>query len=284
MPDTNIDCNVKEKETHKISFLTHVINSAKEKQLDSQLSRHHYILKEREVTTLSVHYLLIEFVASGGCNADDFLNFMRSNFSISLCQDADKKTKNQYQDTLWHELRYGRITASKIYEVAHCQKSDGSLVRSIISSIKSFDTVHMERGRRLEKQVLSVVSKQKGEKLQNSGFIILRDYPIIGASPDALGSDFIVEVKCPSSEKTFTTYVHNGEINVKYKTQMYLQMLAAGVTKGLFCVADSDFETNEKVTVIELNYDALYTQTVINKAIEFWKENIFPKLFKSVMH
>lgn len=142
----------------------------------------------------------------------------------------------------------------------------------------------MERGRRLEQNVLSIVSEQMRQKLRNSGFIILLDYPIICASPDALGSNFIVEIKCPSSQKTFTTYLNNGEINLKYKIQMYLQMLAAGVTKSLFCVANPAFETNEKVTVVELNYDAIYTQIVINKAIDFWKKNIFPKLLKSVMH
>lgn len=83
MADTNSDLSVNGKEPDKTSFLTHVINSAKEKQLDSQLSRHHYILKEREVTTLSVHYLLIEFAASGGCNAD-FLDFMKSNFPTRM--------------------------------------------------------------------------------------------------------------------------------------------------------------------------------------------------------
>jgi len=209
LPNRNNNFDKKEEEPDKIPFLIHVINCAKEKQLDSQLSRHHYLLKEREITTLSIHYLLIEFAKSGCSNADDFLNFIKSNISVSSCQVVEKNTKNQYQDILWHELRYGRITASKIYEAAHCQKSNGSLVRSVISSTKSFDTIHMERGRRLEKEVISIVSKQVGENLKNSGFIILRNYPILGASPDALGSDFIVEVKCPSSEKTFTTYFNN---------------------------------------------------------------------------
>lgn len=64
---------------------------------------------------------------------------------------------------------------------------------------------------------------------------------------------------------------------------MYLQMLATGTTKGLFCIADPAFETNEKVTIIKLNYDAQYIHTIIDKAIDFWKGNIFPKLLESVM-
>jgi len=72
-----------------------------------------------------------------------------------------------------------------------------------------------------------------------------------------LDSDFI-EVKCPSPKKTFTTYLYNGEINLKYKTQMYLQMLAASVNKDLFCIADPAFETNEKITIVKLNCDTLY--------------------------
>jgi len=76
--------------------------------------------------------------------------------------------------------------------------------------------------------------------------------------------------------------LYNGEINLKYKTQMYLQMLAASVSKDLFHIADPAFETNEKVTIIKLNYNVLYTHTIIDQAINFWEKNVFPKLLESI--
>lgn len=51
--------------------------------------------------------------------------------------------------------------------------------------------------------------------------------------------------------------------------------------KGLFCVADPNFENNKKITTVWLTYDEQFL-SIIEKAIEFWKHNIFPRLLKSV--
>ena len=66
---------------------------------------------------------------------------------------------------------------------------------------------------------------------------------MLGASPDGIGSDYILEIKCPSSEKTVADYLSKGNINKRCKGQINLQMLAAGKSKGLLVVADPEFET-----------------------------------------
>lgn len=45
-----------------------------------------------------------------------------------FCLKIEKLTRNQSDSPLWHEMRYGRITASKIYECSRCLTTEGSLV------------------------------------------------------------------------------------------------------------------------------------------------------------
>lgn len=54
---------------------------------------------------------------------------------------------------MWFKLRYGRITASKIYELSRCKKGDGVLVKQILVNSKIKLTSVLERGKLLEKHI-----------------------------------------------------------------------------------------------------------------------------------
>lgn len=58
-------------------------------------------------------------------------------------------------------------------------------------------------------------------------------------------------------------------------------MLATNLTKGYFCVAHPDFETTRECTVIKVSYDQEFTESVIENAISFWKNSVFPLLHES---
>jgi len=264
------------------NFLSKIVKEAEEKQLDSQLSRHCFKLKERQVLQLSLHQMLIDFLSTGKSTADDFIVFACSRMSASLCKEAEIRTRDQSNNILWYELRYGRITASKLYEAAHCKTSDGSLVQTVIGAAKVFDTQKMQRERILEKQVLEEAMKQVKNSYRYSGFVLQSIHSICGASPDGQCSDFVCEVKCPSSAKRFENFLPNREISPKYKAQINLRMFSTGVTKGLFIVPDPDFENTKQVTLKWIEYDQDFTKLLIDKSMTFWKESIFPKLLESV--
>ena len=82
--------------------------------------------------------------------------------------------------------------------------------------------------------------------------------------------------------KNWQRFLPKGEINVKYKAQMNLEMFSTGLSKGLFIVADPDFEINKKVTLKWIDYNQDFTTSLMEKSITFWKNNIFPKLLDSV--
>lgn len=230
---------------------------------------------------LSIHQLLQNFCEIESSSADDFLEYASKIMSEDLCHMAEKYTRSQSNISIWYELRYGRITASRIYEAAHCKTLDGSFVQQIIGVSKMFESQAMERGKRLEKEVLLKVTKMTGLRFQDCGLFLLTSFPVLGASPDALGDDFIVEIKCPSTSKTFHQFLPSGKVNNKCKAQMNMQMFASGKKKGLFCVADPNFGKSRQVTIVWENYDKDFTNSMIEDAIAFWKHYIFPKIKNS---
>lgn len=261
------------------SFLKAVIDEAKEKQLDSQLSRHNFILDNRKLMSLSIHQLLLNFCEKGSPSANNFLEYASKEMSEDSCRMAEKLTRDQSDTQIWHELRYGRITASRIYEAVHCKTMNGTFVQQIIGASKIFESQAMQRGKKLEKEILIEVGKITRLPFKDCGLVLLPSFPVLGASPDAIGNDFIIEVKCPSSLKAFDHFLPNGKINKKCKAQINMQMFATGKRRGLFCVADPNFENSRQVTVVWENYDGNFTKSIIEHAIAFWKDYIFPIIY-----
>ncbi|XP_018374671.1 PREDICTED: uncharacterized protein LOC108768651 [Trachymyrmex cornetzi] len=265
------------------TFQHDVLQLAESKQIDCQISRLHIDLKCLKTNYLSLHRFLLKFYLNGGLLSEDFLTFASSEMTQVLCDEAERLTQKQSDCPLWYELRYGRITASKLYEAAHCTTDSRSFVKQITGASKIHETSAMLRGKNLEKLVLSEVERELGTQIRSAGLYLLPNYPALGASPDGITNEYIVEIKCPSNKKTLENFLSKDKIiNPKYIAHMHLQMLATGRKKGLFCVADSAFESTKTVQMQWLTYDSEVAQDLIEKAMLFWKKNIFPLLLSFV--
>jgi hypothetical protein len=106
-------------------------------------------------------------------------------------------------------MRYGRITTSKFWEVAHCNSPDGMLVEGMLGRLSFKPTVFTKRGLELEKEVLAKL-KTAYPNIQETGVIINKEYPIYAASPDGINNTLVFEIKCPAKEKTFKNYLKDG--------------------------------------------------------------------------
>lgn len=129
--------------------------------------------------------------------------------------------------------------------------------------------------------MISCVAKELKCKFRRSGFFILSSLPIFGASPDAISEKYVIEVKRPSTEKTCSLYIKNEKISEKCNAQVQLQMMCARKKKALFCVASPYFEQNNKVKILHIDYNESFVKALVVKAIENWKNFVFPKLYKS---
>ncbi|KAG8177538.1 hypothetical protein JTE90_023443 [Oedothorax gibbosus] len=78
-----------------------------------------------------------------------FNEFAKTQLLPDICQKAEKATCLQADTPLWHELRYGRITASKLHAAAHCHTLDSSLVEQILGT-RVKETEAMKRGTHLD--------------------------------------------------------------------------------------------------------------------------------------
>lgn len=134
-----------------LSFLKAVIDEAKEKQLDSQLSRHNFILDSRKLMSLSIHQLL-NFCEKGSSSANDFLEYASKKVSEDLCRMAKELTRDQSDTQIWHELRYGRIIASRIYEAVYCKTMNGTFVQQILEHQKYSNHKQCSEGKNWKKR------------------------------------------------------------------------------------------------------------------------------------
>lgn len=228
----------------------------------------------------SIHSLIYKFYQSSNQKtAQNFLKYAEQNLLSDVCKEIEYKTKEQSQSPVWYEMRYARITASKIHEVCHCQTPDGSLIQQILGASKFQGSWASRRGLQLEDKVLKQLEKETGQKFKKSGFLVNEKYPFFGASPDGLSDTHAVEIKCPAKATTVTKYISSeGKVNDKFFAQLQTQMFLSRRKKGFFCVADPGFETNSKITVHEFQLNQTFCKKWLETSKKFWMENIFPRL------
>jgi hypothetical protein len=104
-------------------------------EIESDLKHHNTMLfrchnKREPYQYMHIDRLKTVFLHSSNPtkNADSFLSYMKDQFSPSISENINSITLNQSNSQKWFQYRAYRITASKIYEAAHCKIDDGSLV------------------------------------------------------------------------------------------------------------------------------------------------------------
>ncbi|KAI4468013.1 hypothetical protein MML48_2g00001847 [Holotrichia oblita] len=216
------------------SFRNELTSVGESSNLTGHLIKYASATYEDAFEKLSLYKLMLRFRNIGGIECGEFIKFAATQMNNSLCTEAEKRTRAQSIAPLWHELRYGRITASKLFEIAHCKTPEGTLVESIIGAYKVRDTKFMKRGRLLEKKVLRCVEQQLQCKVNECGFFTMPLFPVLGASPDGISKDHVIEIKCPSSVKNINSYIKDNNITAKFKGQLHLQMICAHKKKVYF--------------------------------------------------
>lgn len=205
------------------------------------------------------------------------------NDNIELIEQANNLTVEQADTDLWHALRIGRVTASRLYETTRCTTKNGSLIDKYLGKNSGWSFAMM-RGTFLEDYVFREVQKDY-PTLKRCGLIMNpAQHPFFAASPDGLHEDFVLEIKCPGTPNTFKQYTNIDLLNRKYFAQIQLQMFVTGKTKALLAVAHLDFETTRNITTIWIEKDEDYVTQMIEDASNFYEDAIFPALKKRFSH
>lgn len=211
-------------------------------------------------------------------SALQFLEFIQNHIDPTLCKRASEDTKDQSSTPLWHSLRYGRITASILYESGKATMANESLKLKILGAAKVPLTDALKRGKLIEDLVRQEASKQLKIPFATAGFNVCAKWPHFGGSPDGISEDYVLEIKCPSKESTIEKYFKNGAITAKTRAQLQFQMYLYRKAQGILAVADPQFEENKKIRFVLDNYDYEFISSLAENADNYWAEKIFPLL------
>lgn len=111
------------------------IQESLKKKLSCQIVKHSPQHVAEGTQTALMHSLIYDYGNQGGINdCNSFLLLVETKMKPQLYNSVEKETRLQYKTGLWYELRYGRITASKAFEVMRCKTPDGSLVAAIMGA------------------------------------------------------------------------------------------------------------------------------------------------------
>lgn len=229
--------------------------------------------------TLSIHQLMLTYIHENTTyDAQSFRNFCSLKMQQNDCEDAEERTERQSKSQMWMELKYCRITASKLHESANCRTAEGSLFQKIFGATRIIPTAAMKRELNLEDEILAVFQKQHNVKTSKCGLVLDPALPIFGASPDGLTDECVIEIK--SSSTSTENFVKSNVIAPRYEAQLQLQMRMCKKTKGKFIVSDPKFEENKQIYVYDVDYNERLCNELITEAENYWVENIFPKLLE----
>lgn len=182
----------------------------------------------------------------------------------------------------WHQLRLGKITASRIADVIAQIKSGEAASRADYrielvcerltgKPTEGFTNAHMERGIELEPYARAWYEVERGEFVKQVPFI---DHPTIknaGASPDGIVGEGLIEIKCPMT-KTHIKYLLDDRVPAKYMPQMAWQMACTESKWVDFVSYCPELPADMQMFIKRYERDDAYIAELEAKVIEFDQE------------
>lgn len=185
--------------------------------------------------------------------------------------------------TEWWAARNGKVTASPV--VGICKGTKGKYLASrknyqadkIIeiltgASPEGFTSAAMQWGTDTEPLARAIYEGETGNMVKEVGFI---DHPTIdrlGASPDGvISQDIIQEIKCPNTA-THIEFLLNPVIERKYIYQMNCQMMCTGAKICHFVSYDPRLPENLAYKMVEVKRDPAICAEIEAETKLFLKE------------
>jgi len=178
----------------------------------------------------------------------------------------------------WHQLRAGKVTASRVADILAKTKTGPSasrqnylielaLQRTTGSIAESYSNSAMEWGTQTEPQARVAYEVATHNFVDQVAFI---DHPTIkwfGCSPDGLVGDGLIEIKCPNSA-THWEYFKAKEPPKKYFIQMQAQMACTGAKWCDFVSFDPRMPERSQLLIVNVPRDnefIVYMETEIKQ-------------------
>ena len=181
----------------------------------------------------------------------------------------------------WHELRRGKVTASRVADILAKTKTGPSasrqnylielaLQRTTKTIEPSYTNAAMEWGTATEPQARVAYEVATHNFVDQVAFI---DHPTIkgfGCSPDGVVGEGLIEIKCPNSA-THWEYFKAKQPPKKYFIQMQAQMACTGAKWCDFVSFDPRMPERSQLLIVNVPRDPefiLYMETEIKQFLD----------------
>jgi putative phage-type endonuclease len=186
----------------------------------------------------------------------------------------------------WYKARLGKITASRVhdilpgkygYKVAR-KKYKAQLISEILTGNvqESFCSQAMQYGKDMESIARSAYEAQTGNFVEEVGFIICDTLDYLGCSPDGLGEDRGLEIKCPDTSTHIDTIERfvdgKHKIPSQYYTQIQTAMMCTQFDEWDYVSFDNRLTGRLQIYIESVNLDYVYCQKIYDEVKKFWKE------------
>ena len=218
------------------------------------------------------------------------------------CIEVERATRAQSGSRIWFTQRAARVTASRMYDVCHTSLSAPahSLVRSIcypaVFSSAATDWGTRQEGPARIRYMNAMVDEHEELSVSTSGFVINKDWPFIGASPDGVVSckccgTGVLEIKCPYKlrseslevalqDKAFCLESCGDSVRLKrshpYFLQVQTQLFVCDVEYCDFCVCL--FTEEDDIHIERVLRDKTVWQECLGQCTDFFVQCLLPEL------
>lgn len=218
--------------------------------------------------------------------------------SQSELTKIEENTVGQSDNSLWHRVRKGRITASNFYRVhtkveslkqkptASCE----SLVESLINPPLLSHLPQIAKGSENERVAAAkfvdvlIELGHKNVMIKSCGFYIDKNKQYLGASPDGIVTcdccpPSLLEIKCPSKSIAQLSYLNETKklkAKSNYYGQVQGQMAVTGIPSSYFFIYYSAKEHN----VEHLKFDATFCAKMVANLEFFYVQYLAPALMR----
>jgi hypothetical protein len=181
----------------------------------------------------------------------------------------------------WHGVRIGRVTASVMGSVRAARThEDRQVLAETICGLREPEFTEHDRermwvGSEYESVVRDYYAQSLGMRIRETGFWILREYPVIGGSPDGvLENGDVIEIKITEHD-TPQTYTDNySELPYSHFLQSQTNAFALN---ALNCHYVSYSRTSGRIYTRIVPFDSnRFTDEALGPALEFHGEYVQP--------
>ncbi|MBA0084263.1 MAG: YqaJ viral recombinase family protein [Acidobacteria bacterium Pan2503] len=179
----------------------------------------------------------------------------------AVMQSSARRSFIRQDDPLWHRVRIGCLTASRMRHARAMLKRGGESAERynyklelVTERLTGKEVVHfvskaMQDGIEREQPAGELYEMLTGTLIEPGGFIYHPTIHWFGASPDRLiGKDGLVEIKCPT-ETTFTEWLLAGTIPEEHIDQMTTQLICTERKWCDFVAYHPDFPADKNLIV-----------------------------------